>query len=139
MDHPIQRRQLLKYSTILAASSLAGCSYLEGEENRKTTLVVRNLTKDRQRITISALDPEENTRPAATLFKKQFELNARDGDSVDSQRFENAFESKRVIIEIEFSNNLEQYTYYPQCSKEELNPLLSIGVSSNIEYTLACT
>lgn len=105
----LSRRKLLQASGgMIGASSLAGCNYFS--EDRYTTINIGNRTREALNVSVAALEPESDTR--SSLWGENLELPAPEAES-DTQRFEEAFESQRALIEVETIDMQQQFIYQP--------------------------
>lgn len=139
MASPVGRRELLRAGGTLLTGTLAGCGYVSGSSH--TTIRVRNMAKDRRSVALSVLDPDGGERSDATWFSEQIRFEERDdGDDVEHQEFEDAFEMNRAIVEVKAGGYgpHAQFTYYPYCDGRD--DLLNVALSGEGEiiWDVAC-
>lgn len=132
---------MLQSGGIVAASSIAGCSYLG--EPRYTTVFAGNLAEEKKILSIDVFDPEGSDRNDATWFSERVELEGRDGENSDTKILEQAFEANQAIVEVKLRGGFgpnSQFTYYPYCGDRGQDDILHIDISRDggIRWDVAC-
>lgn len=134
----VSRRKLLRAgSGVLLGSSLAGCGYLE--EDRSTSISVHNHTQERESIRVTVFDTDSDTQ--TSLFTEEVEL-APTGENANTERFQDAFTTQRVLVEVTLGDMQEQFTYRPSpaCTEDGRDEHLTIQFNNpySIRWSVAC-
>lgn len=139
----VNRRKLLQVcGGVLASSSVPGCSYFD--EERYTSILVENVTRERHTVLVGVYDPESDTR--SELFSEGTEL-APVGEEPNRDVFGDAFEVQRALVEISLVNTekqrtvenemQEQFFYQPpqSCKTREWDEVLEIQIANPYSVT----
>ena len=117
-----RRKVLRRFAVVGGAGAVAGCTSV-ADETTSTTVVVENSHDEERSVTIVILDPDVDQYSDATLFLEEVQLGAGTDEQTPSQRFPDAFESQRALVEVRDRGRTDQYIYHPICSTSGSNVL----------------
>jgi len=151
MNVQIRRRDLLVAGGAMTVGPLAGCSSLQ-DDPLFTSIRIDNFHDQQLAVDVGVLDPEAEDGDDPYLYFNRFHMDAiTDDGEVDTQLFEDAFESQKAHIQLDVTvqggdNLVREFTYYPenhQCRQEaveEHGHLLRMQLNPDLGgYTISCS